>query len=154
MNAHRILRNWGCNIARRPQAGGPYCTPNFEEQGLHYRCARARLTAFRLLLVNWSQLYRFIELMNWSAYLIHNFVSLNLNIFFVWIPKPIFIRFFWASIFPFQNWGSWTAREISIGIGKLKPATWKILLVLTKINFKDLHVLQDTRTGWCMYPGA
>ena len=31
VNANRILRNWGCNMDRRPQAGGPYCTPNFEE---------------------------------------------------------------------------------------------------------------------------
>ena len=31
VNANRILRNWGCNKARRPQAGGPYCTPNFEK---------------------------------------------------------------------------------------------------------------------------
>ena len=30
-NAYRILRNRGCNMDRRPQAGGPYCTPNFEE---------------------------------------------------------------------------------------------------------------------------
>ena len=31
VNAYRILRNWGCNMDQRPQAGGPYCTPNFEE---------------------------------------------------------------------------------------------------------------------------
>ena len=31
VNANRILRNWGCNMDRRPQAGGLYCTPNFEE---------------------------------------------------------------------------------------------------------------------------
>ena len=24
VNAYRILRNWGCNMDRRPQAGGPY----------------------------------------------------------------------------------------------------------------------------------
>ena len=42
---------------RRPQAGGLYCTPNFEEWGSHYRCARARLTAFTLLFINWSQLH-------------------------------------------------------------------------------------------------
>ena len=24
INAYRILRNWGCNMDRRPQAGGPY----------------------------------------------------------------------------------------------------------------------------------
>ena len=35
VNADRILRNWVCNMARRPQAGGPYCTPNFKEWGLH-----------------------------------------------------------------------------------------------------------------------
>ena len=31
VNANRILRNWGCNMDRWPQARGLYCTPNFEE---------------------------------------------------------------------------------------------------------------------------
>ena len=31
VNAYQILRNLGCNMDRRPQAGGLYCNPNFEE---------------------------------------------------------------------------------------------------------------------------
>ena len=33
VNANRILRNWGCNMDRRPQAGGPYC-PQFRRMRL------------------------------------------------------------------------------------------------------------------------
>ena len=50
VNANRILRNWGCNMDRRPQAGGPYFPPISRNEVGIYRCARARLMAFTLLL--------------------------------------------------------------------------------------------------------
>ena len=50
VNANRILRNWGCNMARRPQAGGAVLPPISKNEVGIYRCARARLMAFTLLL--------------------------------------------------------------------------------------------------------
>ena len=50
VNANRILRNWGCNMARRPQAGGAVLPPISKNEVGIYRCARARLMASTLLL--------------------------------------------------------------------------------------------------------
>ena len=50
VNANRILRNWGCNMAQRPQAGGAVLPPISKNEVGIYRCARARLMAFTLLL--------------------------------------------------------------------------------------------------------
>ena len=50
INANQILRNWGCNMARRPQAGGAVLPPISKNEVGIYRCARARLMAFTLLL--------------------------------------------------------------------------------------------------------
>ena len=35
VNANQILRNWGCNMDRQPQAGGPYC-PQFRRMRLAF----------------------------------------------------------------------------------------------------------------------
>ena len=51
VNADRILRNWGCNMDRRPQAGSVLITPPISKNEVCiYRCVRARLTAYTLLL--------------------------------------------------------------------------------------------------------
>ena len=50
VNANRILRNWGCNMARRPQAGGAVLPPILKNEVGIYRCARARHMASTLLL--------------------------------------------------------------------------------------------------------
>ena len=52
VNANRILRNWGCNMARRPQAGGAVLPPISKNEVGIYRYARARLMAFTLLFIN------------------------------------------------------------------------------------------------------
>ena len=51
VNANRILRNLGCNMARRPQAGGAVLPPISKNEVGIYRCARARLMAFTLLFI-------------------------------------------------------------------------------------------------------
>ena len=49
VNAVRFPEKFGCNITRRPQAGGWYCLQISKEEDCIHQCIRARVNAFTLL---------------------------------------------------------------------------------------------------------
>ena len=51
-NADQSPEKLGSNVDRRPKAGGLHWTPISRDEVRITRCARARLTAYTLLLVN------------------------------------------------------------------------------------------------------